>query len=228
MLGVSILSADQFRIKEILDEAFKSGASLVHFDVMDGHFVPNVSLGTPLLETLLYYGFPVEVHLMVEHPERFLPLFYKEGVKGIAFHTEATAHTHFLLSQIREKGFSAGLALNPGTPLNVLEEVLNNPPIADFIILMGVNPGYGGQSFIPATVERVRQLKEWMKQKGVEVKIEVDGGINVENARKVIQAGADILIAGAYICRAGHIPSAVQSLLTIEEEFAHKERRDRK
>ncbi len=202
-------------MKEILEEAFKSGVSFVHFDVMDGHFVPNITLGSPLLESLLYYGFPLDVHLMVDEPERLLSLFYREGVKWISVHIEATKHIHRVLGEIRQRGIAAGVAINPGTPLNVLDEVLTTPPLADFILLMAVNPGYGGQSFIPATVERVQKLKEQILLKGIPVKIEVDGGINVENGKKVVEAGADWLVAGSFICRASHIASAVSSLASI-------------
>lgn len=201
-LSPSVLSADFTRLGEDIKrlEAAK-GVDLLHIDVMDGHFVPNLSIGLPVVQSIRQ-RFPdmvLDVHLMIENPEQYMDAFCLAGADYLSVHAEATNHLQRLLVQIREKGKKAGVALNPATPLCVLDHCLED---ADFIMIMTVNPGFGGQPFIPQMLSKITRLREMIDRRGLACEIEVDGGITVENVEEITKAGADIVVAGSAIFQA--------------------------
>ncbi len=197
-IAPSILSADLSRLGDEVKEVEEAGADLIHVDVMDGHFVPNLSVGLPVVKALKgVTKLPLDVHLMIEDPDRYLEEFVKAGASILSVHLEASKHIHRTLERIRELGVMVGVALNPGTPLGMLEEVIGG---VDLVVLMSVDPGFGGQAFIPSSLDKIRRLKNWLRELGLQnVLIEVDGGIKLENIREVAQAGADILVSGSGI-----------------------------
>ena len=193
-IAPSILSADFTKLGEEIKAVEKAGADYIHIDVMDGHFVPNITVGPMIVNAARKLtDLPLDVHLMIENPERYIDDFFKAGSDLITVHAETVTHLHRLLGVIRNAGLKAGAALNPATPLSSIEHVLNN---LDMVILMTVNPGFGGQSFIPEVLPKIEELKKMIDQKGMEVDIEVDGGINVENIAQVARAGANVFVAG--------------------------------
>ena len=197
LIAPSILSADFACIGEAVALAEKAGADLIHIDVMDGHFVPNLTLGPQLVASLRKMTrLPLDVHLMIENPRAFIPAFAEAGADWISFHQEASAHLHKDVSLIRELGRKAGLALNPATPLDVLEEIL---PDLDFVLLMSVNPGWGGQRFIPSSRKKIRSLAATIRERGLGVLIEVDGGVNLANFEDLTADGTGVLVAGSAI-----------------------------
>jgi ribulose-phosphate 3-epimerase len=205
-LAPSILSADFTRLAEAVQIAEKAGADLIHIDIMDGHFVPNLTLGPQLVTALKdKTSLPLDVHLMVEEPRSFIPLFHDAGADWISFHLEASAHLHKDVTLIKDLGHKAGLALNPATPIHLLKEILGE---LDFVLLMSVNPGWGGQKFIPACLPKIRALKAWIQEEEFDISIEVDGGINPDNLADLIRHGADIIVAGSAIFAAPD-PAAV-------------------
>lgn len=196
-IAPSILTADVGRLADQVREAAAAGADYIHLDVMDGHFVPVITLG-PLFVAAVRKAvdIPLDVHLMVERPESQVAAFREAGADIINFHVEAARHSHRLLGEVRKLGARAGLALNPGTPASALEELL---PELDQVMVMAVNPGWGGQSFIEASVEKVRRIREAARERGLAVDIEVDGGVNVSTAPRCVEAGANVLVAGAAV-----------------------------
>ena len=213
LIAPSILSADFSRLGDAVRLAEDAGADLIHVDIMDGHFVPNLTLGPGLVaairrETRL----PIDVHLMVDNPRAFVPLFHEAGADWISIHVEATAHLHKDLTMIRALGRKAGAALNPGTPIDTLKEVL---PELDFILIMSVNPGWGGQSFIPACRDKIRKLRDWIRAESFRIPIEVDGGIKLDNAADVIRDGCEIVVAGSAVYDAPDPAAAVKALKEI-------------
>jgi len=196
-IAPSILSADFSRLGEQVREAEAGGANYIHVDVMDGHFVTNLTLGPLVVAAIRPHTFlPLDVHLMIEAPERFIEAFARAGADILTVHQEACTHLHRVVQAIKELGLRAGVALNPATPLTSLDEIL---PDLDLVLIMSVNPGFGGQRFLPRATEKLRGLKGMIEEKATRCEIEVDGGINPTTAPEVIRAGAEVLVAGSAI-----------------------------
>lgn len=197
-IAPSILSADFARLGEEVDTVLAAGADIVHFDVMDNHYVPNLTIGPLVCEALRNYGVtaPIDVHLMVKPVDRIVPDFAKAGASIITFHPEASEHIDRTLQLIHEEGCQAGLVFNPATPLTWLEHVLDR---LDMILIMSVNPGFGGQQFVQSALQKLRQARERIDASGIDIRLEVDGGVKVENIREIAEAGADTFVAGSAI-----------------------------
>jgi ribulose-phosphate 3-epimerase len=197
-LAPSILAADFARIGEEVDNVIASGTDIVHFDVMDNHYVPNLTIGPLVCEALRNHGVsaPIDVHLMVKPVDRIIPDFASAGASYITFHPEASDHLDRSLSLIRECGCLAGLVFNPATPLSFLDHVLDK---VDMILLMSVNPGFGGQSFIPSTLGKLKQVRQIIDRSGLDIRLEVDGGVKVDNIAEIAAAGADTFVSGSGI-----------------------------
>ena len=198
LIAPSILSADFARLGEDVTDVLDAGADIVHFDVMDNHFVPNLTIGPLLCEALQKYGIeaPIDVHLMVEPVDRIIPDFAKAGASYITFHPEASRHIDRSLALIRDEGCKAGLVFNPATPLSVLEHVLDK---IDMVLIMSVNPGFGGQKFIESALDKLREARALIDASGREIRLEIDGGVKVENIGEIAAAGADTFVAGSAI-----------------------------
>ncbi|RMG59234.1 MAG: ribulose-phosphate 3-epimerase [Gammaproteobacteria bacterium] len=197
-IAPSILSADFARLGEEVDNVIKSGADIVHFDVMDNHYVPNLTIGPLVCEALRKHGVeaPIDVHLMVKPVDRIIPDFAKAGATYITFHPEASEHIDRTLQLIRNEGCKAGLVFNPATPLDYLDYVLDK---LDMILIMSVNPGFGGQSFIPSALQKLRQARKIIDDSGLDIRLEIDGGVKVDNIREIAEAGADTFVAGSAV-----------------------------
>lgn len=196
-LSPSILAADFGALKEDMLLAEEAGAESFHFDIMDGHFVPNISYGADLVSSLRKDSQAFfDVHLMVDNPDFYFPIFKKAGADRISFHVEATAHVDRSLQAIKELGMEAGLVLNPATPLLFLEEIL---PSCSYVLLMSVNPGFGGQKFIPYTLDKVKRLRKMAEERGVDLEIGIDGGVSVSNIQEIVEMGANFIVAGSSI-----------------------------
>ena len=198
LIAPSILSADFARLGEEVDNVLASGADVVHFDVMDNHYVPNLTIGPLVCEALRNHGVtaPIDVHLMVKPVDRIIPDFAKAGATYISFHPEASDHIDRSLSLVRDNGCKSGLVFNPATPLDYLKYVMDK---VDLILLMSVNPGFGGQSFIPATLDKLREARKLIDASGYNIRLEIDGGVKVDNIREIAQAGADTFVSGSGI-----------------------------
>ena len=197
-IAPSILSADFARLGEEVDNVLKAGAGIVHFDVMDNHYVPNLTIGPLVCEALRNHGVtaPIDVHLMVKPVDRIIPDFAKAGATYITFHPEGSEHIDRSLQLIRENGCKSGLVFNPATPLDYLKYVIDK---VDMVLLMSVNPGFGGQSFIPTALDKLREARKIIDESGRDIRLEIDGGVKVDNIREIAEAGADTFVAGSAI-----------------------------
>ena len=212
-IAPSILSADGSRLGEEIAAVEAAGADLLHIDVMDGHFVPNITIGPGLIASLRKRTrIPFDVHLMIENPERYIDDFAKAGSDWITVHVEATAHLHRLVSVIREKGVRAGVSLNPATPLGLVEPIL---PEIDLLLVMTVNPGFGGQKFIAGMLPKIAEAKRLIREIAPEVLIEVDGGVTRKNIRSIADAGADILVAGSSVFGSGNYSETIGAMKAL-------------
>lgn len=197
-IAPSILSADFARLGEEVDNVLESGADIVHFDVMDNHYVPNLTIGPLVCEALRNHGVtaPIDVHLMVKPVDRIIPDFASAGASFITFHPEASEHIDRTIGLIKDSGCKAGLVFNPATPLNYLDHVLDQ---LDMVLLMSVNPGFGGQSFIPSSLDKLKIVRKMIDDRGLDIRLEIDGGVKVDNIAEIAAAGADTFVAGSAI-----------------------------
>ena len=221
-IAPSILSADFARLGEEVDNVLKSGADIVHFDVMDNHYVPNLTIGPLVCEALRKHGVTadIDVHLMVKPVDRIIPDFAKAGATYITFHPEASEHIDRTLQLIKGEGCKSGLVFNPATPLDYLKYEIEN---VDMVLLMSVNPGFGGQSFIPTALDKLREAREIIDASGRDIRLEIDGGVKVDNIREIAEAGADTFVAGSAVFGAANAddPNTYDSVIkAFREELA--------
>ncbi|UYM14964.1 ribulose-phosphate 3-epimerase [Endozoicomonas euniceicola] len=211
IIAPSILSADFARLGEEVDQVIEAGADWVHFDVMDNHYVPNLTIGPMVCKALRNHGVraPIDVHLMVNPVDRLIPDFIEAGASMITFHPEASQHVDRTLQMIRENGCKAGLVLNPATSPDIIEYVIDK---LDMILLMSVNPGFGGQKFIPSTLKKLRRVRKMIDDSGLEIRLEVDGGVSVQNIRQIAEAGADAFVAGSAIFNADDYKAVISQM----------------
>ncbi|MCA9603422.1 MAG: ribulose-phosphate 3-epimerase [Myxococcales bacterium] len=210
LIAPSILSADFARLGEEVRAVEAKGADWAHVDVMDGRFVPNITIGVPVVRSLRKATkLPLDVHLMIVEPERYVADFAEAGADVITVHAEASPHLHRTLQQIRALGKKAGVSLNPHTPVSVLDHVLD---LVDLVLIMSVNPGFGGQSFIPAALPKIESVRRVLDSRGLDAHLEVDGGVNADTVQSVLDAGADVLVAGSAVFGAGDYGEAIRGL----------------
>jgi len=210
-IAPSILSADFAKLGEEVDNVLRDGADIVHFDVMDNHYVPNLTIGPLVCEALRNHGVtaPIDVHLMVKPVDRIIPDFAKAGASFITFHPEASEHIDRTVGLIKEQGCKAGLVFNPATSLSYLDHVLDN---LDMVLLMSVNPGFGGQSFIPSSLDKLRIVRKMIDDRGLDVRLEIDGGVKIDNIQKIAAAGADTFVAGSAIFNTVDYKTTINSM----------------
>ena len=209
-IAPSILSADFSRLGEEIEAVTRGGATILHVDVMDGHFVPNLTVGLPVVKSLARSTkLPIDAHLMISEPGTYAQQFVEAGAKMVSVHVEADANLHRTLASIRAAGAQAGIVINPATSVNSLDEAL---AFADYVLVMSVNPGFGGQKFIGTSIDKVRRLRRLIDERGLNVRIEIDGGIDLENIASVVAAGAEIIVAGSAIFGASDPQAAVREM----------------
>ena len=210
-IAPSILSADFAKLGEEVDNVLASGADIVHFDVMDNHYVPNLTIGPLVCDALRSHGVtaPIDVHLMVKPVDRIIPDFAKAGASYITFHPEASEHIDRTVALIKEQGCKAGLVFNPATPLHYLDHVIDQ---LDMVLLMSVNPGFGGQSFIPSSLEKLRVVRKMIDDKNLNTRLEIDGGVKTDNIRDIASAGADTFVAGSAIFNTDNYKSTIETM----------------
>jgi ribulose-phosphate 3-epimerase len=216
-IAPSILSADFTRLGEQIAAAERGGATIIHVDVMDGHFVPNITIGLPVVRSLARATrLPLDTHLMISEPGLYAEQFAEAGARMVSVHIEADAHIHRTLASIRKKGAKAGVVINPATSLGALEEVLQ---FVDYVLVMSVNPGFGGQEFIPTSIEKVRRLHRMIRERNLDVRIEIDGGIDRDNIAEVAAAGAEIFVAGTAVFGQNDPTASVRGLLNAAAQL---------
>ncbi|MDR4946339.1 ribulose-phosphate 3-epimerase [Neobacillus cucumis] len=209
-IAPSILSADFSKLGEEIIAVEKAGADYIHIDVMDGHFVPNITIGPLVVEAIRpITKLPLDVHLMIENPDHYLEAFVKAGADYITVHVEACRHLHRTIQSIKSFGVKAGVVLNPATPVESIQHIIGD---IDMVLLMSVNPGFGGQTFIPEVLPKIKKVKEMAEQKGIQIEIEIDGGVNPETARQCIEAGATVLVAGSAVYNQEDYQQAISQL----------------
>jgi ribulose-phosphate 3-epimerase len=215
-LAPSILSADFARLADQIQAATEGGASVMHLDVMDGHFVPNITIGPPVVASIRKHtNLPLDCHLMIEHPDEFIPAFVDAGANWISVHQEATRHLNRTLELIRSHGAEVGVVINPATPVGTLTEVLD---LVDYVLVMSVNPGFGGQKFIPGSLHKIANLARIRQARGLDYRIEVDGGVSLQTVGDVVRAGAEILVAGNAVFGKGDPKKQAEQLLKAAVE----------
>ncbi len=209
-IAPSLLSANFSRLGEEIEAVARGGATILHVDVMDGHFVPNLTVGLPVVKSIARTtNLPIDAHLMISEPGRYAEQFVEAGARMVSVHVEADAHLHRTLASIKAAGAQAGVVINPATPIESLGEAL---PFADYVLVMSVNPGFGGQRFIPTSVDKVRRLRRMIEERQLETRIEIDGGIDLENIASVVAAGAEIIVVGSAVFGADNPEAAVRAL----------------
>ena len=215
IIAPSILAADFGRLADEVQKAERGGAGVVHVDVMEGHFVPNLTVGPPVVRSLRKAtALPLDCHLMIENADRYVDAFADAGASWISLHVEAMPHLQRTVAHLRSRGLRPGVVLNPATPLHTLDEIL---PEVDYVLVMSVNPGFGGQAFLPSSLEKIRRLKRLIDERGLKTEIEVDGGVDLTNIRALRQAGASIFVAGSAVFGQGDPEGAVKRLLEAAE-----------
>ena len=217
-IAPSILSADFAHLADEIAKVTEAGADMIHVDVMDGHFVPNFTIGPPIVKAIRKVTrLPLDVHLMMTNPEDFISDFIKAGSNYITVHVETCPHLHRTIQSIKEEGVKAGVTLNPATPLSSIEEILGE---VDLLLIMSVNPGFGGQSFIPSALEKLRRARKMIDQRGLNVELEIDGGVKVENIAAMAQAGADIFVSGSAIFHSKDYKDTIQKMRAAMGSYA--------
>jgi len=216
-IAPSILSADFARLGEEIAAVERGGAGLIHVDVMDGHFVPNITVGLPVVKSIARTTrLPLDAHLMISEPGRYAEQFVEAGARMVSVHVEIDPHLNRTLDGIRKKGAMAGVAINPATPLGTLEEALK---FCDYVLLMSVNPGFGGQAFVPTSMDKLRRLRQMIDSRGLPVRIEIDGGIDVENIGEIVAAGAELIVSGSAVFGRSDPEKAVRALKEASHQW---------
>ncbi|MEE8125196.1 MAG: ribulose-phosphate 3-epimerase [Nitrospirales bacterium] len=215
LIAPSILSADFARVAEAVQQVEAAGADWIHVDVMDGHFVPNLTVGPPMVEAIRKVtALPLDVHLMMTNPDAFIPEFVQAGADILTVHVETCPHLHRTVQSIKERNVKAGVTLNPATSISTLEEIISE---VDLVLVMSVNPGFGGQEFIASSLEKIRRIRTMLTNSGSSAYLEVDGGINLNNVASIVKVGANVLVAGSAIFGSANIPETIRQMRTTSQ-----------